>query len=161
INIVVSEGVVAATGQEDVGDALSILKSVLSLTIPLAFVVAALRRSLDRAAVADLVVGVSQQATAVSVRDALRRALADPGLDLFVWSPDRQAYRGAEGATGDPPVDRRLRREVDDAAGRPLAVVLADPALRGRPDLVDAAVRAATLGLENARLHADLLAQLD
>jgi signal transduction histidine kinase len=161
INIIVIEGVIFATGQEDVDDALSILKSVLSLTIPLAFVAAALRRSLDRAAVADLVIGVSQPATTESVRDALRRALADPGLDLFVWSPDRQAYVNADGSTGDPLVDQRMRRDVDDAAGRPLAVVLTDPALRRRPDLLDAAIRAATLGLENARLHADLLAQLD
>jgi signal transduction histidine kinase len=152
---------IAATGQEDVGDALSILKSVFSITIPLAFVAAAVRRSLDRAVVVDLLIGVSQPATTGSIRDALRRALADPHLDLFVWSPDRRAYVSADGSTGAPPVDGRLRRDVDDAAGRPLAVVLTDPALRRRPDLLDAAIRAATLGLENARLHADLLAQLD
>jgi signal transduction histidine kinase len=161
INIIVIESLIAATGQEDVGDALAIVKAVFSLTVPLAFLAAALRRSLDRAAVADLVIGVSQPATTASVRDALRRALADPGLDLFVWLPDRQAYVNADAATGDPPMDRRLRREVDDATGRRLAVVLTDPALRRRPDLLDAAIRAATLGLENARLHADLLAQLD
>jgi signal transduction histidine kinase len=46
-------------------------------------------------------------------------------------------------------------------AGRPLAVVLTDPALLRRPDLLDAAIRAATLGVENARLHAELLGQLD
>src|SRR5262249_57273453 len=113
-----------AAGWKDVGAALGIVDSVLSIATPWAFVVAALRRSLDRAAVADLVVGTGQPATAVSIRDALRRALADPGLDLFVWSPDRQTYVDADGATGDPPVDHRLRREVDDAAGRPLAVVL-------------------------------------
>jgi signal transduction histidine kinase len=161
INIIVTEGVAIAGRQNDVGDALAILYAVLGLTIPLAFVAAALRRSLDRAAVADVVIGVSQPGTTESVRNALRRALADPDLDLFVWSPERQTYVDAHGATGDPRVDRRLRRQVDDAAGRPLAVVLTDPALRRRPDLVDAAVGAATLGLENARLHADLLAQLD
>jgi signal transduction histidine kinase len=161
INIVVSEGVIAATGQENVGNLLSILKSVFSITIPLAFVAAAVRRSLDRAGVADLVVSVSQPTTTVSVRDALRRALADPRLDLFVWLPDRHAYVSADGAPGDPPADRRLRREVNDTAGRPLAVVLTDPALLRRPDLLDAAIRAATLGVENARLHAELLGQLD
>jgi signal transduction histidine kinase len=39
-------------------------------------------------------------------------------------------------------------------------VVLLDPTLERRTDILDAAVRAAALNLENARLHAELLAQL-
>ncbi len=116
------------------------------LLIPAAFLAAAIRRRLDRAAVADLVSGIAQPATVESVRESLRRALADPGLDLFTGDP--------------PPDDGRLGLEIADSAGRPLAHVRTVPELRRRGDVVTAALGAAALSLENARLHSDLQEQL-
>ncbi|GIH81303.1 hypothetical protein [Planobispora longispora] len=129
-----------------VPDVVSISAVAAPLLIPAAFLAAAIRRRLDRAAVADLVTGIAQPATAESVREALRRALADPGLDLFA---------------GDPPdADGRLDLEITDSAGRPLAHVRTAPELRRRGDVVEAALGAAALSLENARLHTDLQQQL-
>jgi signal transduction histidine kinase len=160
VSYVVLEAVRALTGSEDVGAGLGVSSNLVMLTVPLAFGAAALRRRLDRSAVADLVLGVPQPATVAAVRDALRRVLADPALQVWVWLPDRASY--TDGAQTVPVVvqDGRLRREVCDAHGGRLAVVLTDPTLDRRADLVDAAVRAAALSLENARLHAELLARL-
>ena len=136
-----------------------IANSSVFLLIPLAFLVAAVRRMLDRATVADIVVSVPQPATVEAVRAALSRALADPDLRVRLWSPETDSYSIVAGPA-DPPTDpQRLATEIRDAHGGPLAVIETDPTVRLRPDLLDTAVGAATLGLENARLHADLLAR--
>ena len=57
-------------------------------------------------------------------------------------------------------VDGRLCRDLRDTRGERLAVVRTDTSLDRRADLLDSAVRAAALSLENARLHAALLDQL-
>jgi signal transduction histidine kinase len=153
--------VAVATGSDDAGWSVTLASRLVMLTVPVAFAAAALRRRLDRSAVADLVLAIPQPATVGAVRDALRGALADPTLDVYLWLPDHLSYTDGIGtAQGPPPVDGRLRREVSDASGSRLAVVLADPHLDRRADLVDAAIRAAALSLENARMHAELLAQL-
>jgi signal transduction histidine kinase len=147
------------TGSDDNGPALAISSDLVALTVPVAFAIAALRRRLDPSAVAALVLAIPQPATVAAVRDALRRALVDPTLDVYVWLPDRQTYTDGTGPV-QVADDGRLRREITDAPGGRLAVVLTDPTLERRVDLVDATVRAAALSLENARLHAELLAQL-
>jgi signal transduction histidine kinase len=147
-------------GNEDVGLPLDLASNLAVLMIPVAFAATTLRRRLDRSAVADLVLAIPQPATVAVVRDALRRVLIDPSLQVYVWLPDRQSYTDGTDILGVLDSDDRLRREVADARGGHLAVVLLDPTLERRHDLVDAAVRAAALNLENARLHAELLARL-
>jgi len=147
-------------GNEDVGRSLNLASQLVLLMIPVAFAATALRRRLDRSAVADLVLAIPQPATVTSVRDALRRVLVDRSLQVYVWLPDRDAYTDGTVTLDTLDDGARLRREVTDGRGGRLAVVLLDPTLERRADLVDAAVRAAALNLENARLHAELLAQL-
>jgi signal transduction histidine kinase len=155
------QAVALVTGGDDPGRSLNLLSSLVVLTIPVAFAAAALRRRLDRSAVADLVLAIPQPPTVPAVRDALRVAMADPALDVYVWLPDQSAFTDGTGiVTGDPRADGRMRREVTDVRGDRLAIVLTDSDLNRRPDVVDAAVRAAALSLENARMHAELLAQL-
>jgi signal transduction histidine kinase len=155
------QAVALVTGSDDPGRSLNLLSSLVVLTIPVAFAAAALRRRLDRSAVADLVLAIPQPPTVPAVRDALRVAMADPALDVYVWLPDQSAFTDGTGiVTGDPRADGRMRREVTDVRGDRLAIVLTDSDLNRRPDVVDAAVRAAALSLENARMHAELLAQL-
>jgi signal transduction histidine kinase len=147
-------------GNEDVGWPLDLATNLVMLMIPVAFAASALQRRLDRSAVADLVLAIPQPTTVAAVRDALRKALIDPSLQAYVWLPDRRAYTDGTAILETLDGEGRLRREVTDARGGHLAVVLLDPTLERRADLVDAAVRAAALNLENARLHAELLAQL-
>jgi signal transduction histidine kinase len=157
---VVRSAVQYTIGTEDVGWPLVLATNLIMLMIPVAFAASALQRRLDRSAVADLVLAIPQPATVAAVRDALRRALVDPSLQVYVWLPDRSAYTDGTDVLESLDGGGRLRREVTDARGGHLAVVLLDPTLERRTDLVDAAVRAAALNLENARLHAELLAQL-
>ena len=171
VPVVVSAGAVAVayvllqivavvTRSENSSPVLNLTTALVVLTVPVAFAAAELRRRLDRAAVADLVLAIDQPATVAAVRDALRTALRDPTLAVYVWLPDRELY--TDGSTpGAVPADGdRHRLEVHDSRGGRLAIVTADPQLRHRADLVDAVVRAAALSLENARLHAELMAQL-
>ncbi|MEV4512265.1 ATP-binding protein [Dactylosporangium sp. NPDC049525] len=147
-------------GTEDVGWPLELASNLVVLMIPVAFAATALRRRLDRSAVADLVLAIPQPATVGSVRDALRRVLIDPSLEVYVWLAERATYTDGTDVLDTLDGAGRLRRDVTDARGGQLAVVLLDPTLERRADLVDAAVRAAALNLENARLHAELVAQL-
>jgi signal transduction histidine kinase len=144
----------------DPGPALNVASNLVVLTVPVAFAVTALRRRLDRSAVADLVLNIPQPATVFAVRDALRHALLDPTLEVYIWLPDRQYYTDGDSTVPAVPADGRMRRDLYDGRGGPLAVVLIDGNLQRRTDLVDAAVRAAGLSVENARLHTDLLHQL-
>jgi signal transduction histidine kinase len=147
-------------GTLDVGPLGFYVGSLPFLLIPAAFIVASIQRRLDRAAVAEAVTSVQQPATVESVRQGLRQALADPALDVLVWLPDQQIYVDAEGRPSEPDRPGRLRRDVTDSRGGPLAAVLTDPALARRVDVVDIALHTAALSLENARLHAELMARV-
>jgi signal transduction histidine kinase len=115
--------------------------------------------------VADVVVGLSGAATAEEVRDRLRTALRDPSLEVLYWVPEESSYVSTTGGlVADAPESDtadRLVVPVRASDGGRLALVLADPSLRrhGRP--VTAAVSAAGLALENARLQAGIRAQLE
>jgi signal transduction histidine kinase len=144
---------------------LRLVHAVALLAVPVAFAGAALRRRLERGAVADVVVGLSGAATVEEVRDRLRTALRDPSLEVLYWVPEETSYVDTAGRlVADAPEHDTADRVVIPVAasddGR-LALVLGDPSLRrhGRP--VTAAVSAAGLALENARLQAGIRAQLE
>jgi signal transduction histidine kinase len=144
---------------------LRLLHALSLLAVPVAFAGAALRRSLERGAVADVVVGLSGAATAEDVRDRLRTALRDPSLEVLYWVPEEGSYVDTAGRlVPDAPehdTADRLVLPVRASDGGRLALVLGHPSLHrhGRP--VSAAVSAAGLALENARLQAGIRAQLE
>ena len=138
------------------------IQAVMMLLVPGAFLVAAVRGRLARAAVADLVLGLTGPATADVVRDGLREVLYDPALDVLYWVAGARGYVDSAGRAGDPGAARgRLVVPVQAADGQPLAVIVADPSLQGHRGLVDAAVSAAAMALENARLQASVRAQVE
>jgi signal transduction histidine kinase len=95
------------------------------------------------------------------VRDALARSLGDPSLQLALWLPERGAFVDAAGREVELPGDERRRAVTHlEHAGEPLAALVHDPSLLEEPELVQAAGVAARLALENARLQADMRAQL-
>jgi signal transduction histidine kinase len=89
----------------------------------------------------------------------LAEALADPLAELWFWLPETGAYADAVGAAAEPPVDARARREIrrDDAR---TALLLHDPTLLERRDLLDGVVAAAALSIEMARLRVEVRIQL-
>jgi signal transduction histidine kinase len=89
----------------------------------------------------------------------LALALGDPLAELFFWLPETEAYADARGEVVELPVDARARRELlrDDTR---TAMLLHDPTLLDRRDLLDGVVSAASLSIEMARLRVEVRIQL-
>jgi signal transduction histidine kinase len=94
-----------------------------------------------------------------SARDALRRALADPDLDIIYprvgtggWIDEfGEATTTAAAGRAFTPIDR---------GGKPVAALIHDPSLLDDPERMQAATEAASLAIDNERLKAQLQAQL-
>jgi signal transduction histidine kinase len=131
------------------------------LVIPVVLLYGVVRRRLARFRVADLVMRVNRATSPDEVQEALQRTLADPGLRVLFWSADQAEYVDVQGRlANDAPPAGRLALPVTDRNGEPLAVVHADASVAHHRDLLAAALAASSLSLENAALHASLLARL-
>ena len=86
--------------------------------------------------------------------------MGDPRLGLALYSPTRSAYVDLDGAAVGPVPQGRHAIEVPAADGTPIARIDVDERLAARPELTGSVVRAAVVALDNARLQADLRAQL-
>jgi signal transduction histidine kinase len=90
----------------------------------------------------------------------LAEALQDPLAEIFFWVPETGAWADTTGdRLEELPHDERLRRDIrrDDT---PTAVLLHDPALLARRDLLDGILAAAALSIEMARLRVEVRLQL-
>ena len=124
--------------------------------IPLAFLAGLLRTTVQRAAVGDLVVELADASSPGEVRDALARTLGDPSLELAFRLPNQEGYVDGTGRPVMPPdPDTRGVTVVDDIA------LVYDESLRENPAAVLSAAAAVGLALDNARLQAELRAQLE
>jgi signal transduction histidine kinase len=120
-----------------------------------------LRARLARVHVGELVVHL-EETPVDGLRDELALALEDPTLGLGLWIPDRGIYVDAAGTELPVPEDGAERAvTLIEHEGAPLAVLVHDPTLREEPKLVEAVAAAARLALVNARLHAEVRAQLE
>jgi signal transduction histidine kinase len=130
--------------------------------IPFGFLAGLLSLQMGRVAIAGLVTELGDMPTPGRLRDALANALGDPTLVVGYWSPGAGAYLASDGSTVPlpGPGDRRgsMRLERD---GRPMAVIVHDPALEQDPGLVAAVGAAVRLTVENERLTAEVASQLD
>jgi DNA-binding CsgD family transcriptional regulator len=127
------------------------------IAIPIAFLLGVLRTRLQHAAVGELVVELSEVASAAGVRDALARTLGDPSLELAFWLPGKGRYVDLNGKPMTLP--REGGRAVTELEG--VAALVYDSSLLEDPGLVRSAGAAARLALENARLQAELRSQLE
>lgn len=130
------------------------------IALPLALLWGLLRARLARVHVGELVVHL-EQSTPGELRDELALALEDPTLEVAFWLPERRAFVDVNGRPYVVPEDgptRAVTRLEQD--GEPLAALIHDPTLREEPKLVEAVAAAARLALRNARLHAEVSAQL-
>jgi signal transduction histidine kinase len=120
---------------------------------------AAVRTRVQRRAVAQITANLGQAPPPGSLQAALAQAVGDPGLRIAYWLPDGQRYVDANGRPVAEPVaapGRAVTALVRD--GRQIAVVFHTVAL---PDLERELGAAVRLALENERLQAQALAQLD
>jgi len=120
---------------------------------------ATVRTRSQRRAVARIVTSLGQAPPPGSLRAALAKAVGDPALQIAYWLPNSEHYVDAEGRPVPEPVaapGRAVTTLIRD--GRRIAVVSHTAAL---PDLERELGAAVRLALENERLQAEALAQLD
>ena len=129
--------------------------------LPLALLVGLLQARLAHAAFADRLLPRLDGTPPHELRDVLARALGDPTLELAFWLPERESYVGPGGEPVTLPDEDRQRCVTRlEHDGKPIAALVHDRALTEDPALVEAASAAAAMALENARLHAEVQAQL-
>jgi signal transduction histidine kinase len=120
---------------------------------------AAVRTRVQRRAVARIATSLGRAPPPGSLHAALAQAVGDPELQIAYWLPNAQHYMDATGRPVAEPVaapGRAITALVRD--GRRIAVVSHTAAL---PDLEPELGAAVRLALENERLQAEALAQLD
>jgi signal transduction histidine kinase len=120
---------------------------------------AAVRTRVQRRAVARIATSLGQAPPPGSLQAALAQAIGDPELHIAYWLPDSRRHVDASGRPVAQPVTgpgRVVTALVRD--GRRIAVVSHTAALPDLEPEIGAAVR---LALENERLQAEALAQLD
>jgi signal transduction histidine kinase len=136
-------------------------RELVFASIPIAVLAVLLQRRLARGAVAGLVVELGGGATSLDLREALRRALGDPSLEVAYWVPATGRYVDAGGSpVGLPTQEAGRAATVVEREGEPIAALIHDPALAENDELVQSVCAAAALTLENARLQAELRARL-
>jgi len=132
---------------------------VAVLLLAAGLVWAAVRMRVQRRAVARIATSLGQAPPPGSLQAALAQAAGDPELQIAYWLPNSEHYVDAEGRPVAEPTaapGRAITTLVRD--GRQIAVVSHTAAL---PDLERELGAAVRLALENERLQAEALAQLD
>ena len=134
---------------------------VVTVLVPISFLIGLQRTRIDRAAVGDLVVELgagSREPGALA--DALAERLHDPSLEI--------AYRVGDGYVDDegrpftlpsPGAGRGVT--IVESDGEPVAAVVHDDVVTHEPELVEAVLAAARLAIANERLRAEIRAQLE
>jgi signal transduction histidine kinase len=118
-----------------------------------------LRTRAQRRSVARIVATLGEVPAPGSLESALARAVRDPDLRIAYWLSDPERYVDAAGRSVPKPVaapGQALTTLVQD--GRPVAVVSHTASLPNLEREIGSAVR---LGIENERLQAELLYQLE
>jgi signal transduction histidine kinase len=141
---------------------LELLRTMSLAAVPLCFLIGLLRERLAYARVGDLVrdLGSTAEPASPDITAALARALGDPSLVVAFPVDGGHVDSHGRPVTLPPPGDPRIITPVGNPAA-PLALLIHDRTLREEPALLLAAGSAARLALDNARLHAQVRAQLE
>jgi len=149
-----------AVSSPEAKDATLLANEAALVALAVSLLAGLLRWPWERAEVTDFVVELGE-ARSGTLRDALARALGDPTLELGYWLPESGAYVDAAGyrlelpAAGSARAVTRVERD-----GQAVAVLVHDPVVLDDPGLVEAVAAAARLAASNARLQAEVRAQV-
>lgn len=128
--------------------------------VPLGILLGVLRRRTGQEAIARLAVHLDGGTDPGRLRTALREALEDPTLEVYL--PDgEQGWVGSTGWVPAVPRQEGSATTVLEGDDGPLAVVTHDPILQEDPSLVAAAVAVLRFAVENERLGRVVNEQLD
>ncbi len=131
------------------------------VAIPIAMLTQMARARFAHLGISDLLVSLRGDVAPEHLRGAFARALHDPSVTVAFWLPEYDAYADADGQPVEiEPGPGRAVTPID-RDGKRIAVLEHDDALLADRGLLDAVTAAAGFALENARLQAELRAQLD
>ena len=119
------------------------------------------RERRNRATVRRLTAELGASPPAGKLRDRLAAAVGDSALEVAYWLPGSRRFVDAQGRATNPPT-AAPGRAVSQVArdGKPVAVIVHDAALLDSRELASEIGSAARLAVENERLQAEVLAQL-
>jgi signal transduction histidine kinase len=132
--------------------------------VPVAVVGGLAWSHLHRAAVADLILALTPDTDGDRLQEALARCLGDPSLRLLfpLDAPDDPgSYLDVDGQPARSSVANGRATTTVTLDGGVIAVLEHDRALLDEPRLLDSTVAASRLALHNAKLTAQVRAQLD
>ncbi len=155
---------VPASARTAEGELRVLVLAILRIGVAVGLLLGVLRDTAARGRIADLVIGLGDLPSIAVLETSLRDALGDPSVQVYRWDVALAGFRDADGRPATPPDDGPARAVVaidDTGAEAPGLRIALDPALRDDPGLVAAAVAAIRLAVENERLQAEVLAQLD
>ena len=156
----VSEAVIGVSDHSELTrEALFWWQMAVLAAIPISLLVGLLRSRLARAAVADML-PLLENTPSTELSRTLGNALGDPTLQVAFWYPEEGIWVDAEGNAVVLPPESSGRSVTRVEHGGPVAALIHDPALVHEPHLVEDVAAAAGLTLQNARLQAELQAQL-
>jgi signal transduction histidine kinase len=138
---------------------------LVAVALPFGFLAGLLRTRLGRGAVGDLVVELGRRAAPAEHLDAaLARVLGDPTIRVLYRVPSASGALVYVDAAGRPAAlpEAGAGQAVTtvEEGGEPVAALVYDAALAEEPELLEATVAAARLAIDNARLQAEVRAQL-
>jgi signal transduction histidine kinase len=143
----------------DANEAVLLAYEVVLCAVAVGLLVGLLRASWEQAMVTDLVVELAETRSG-TLREALARALGDPTIEVGYWLPESEGYVDARGRPVDlSEVTGRAVTPIE-WQGRPLVALVHDPAVLDDPGLLESIASAARLAASNARLQAEVRAQL-
>jgi signal transduction histidine kinase len=162
VGLVIAGGAAAGTisPSQGVRDARVLAQALALCVLAFALLAGLIARPWERVPLADLVVELGE-ARSGTFRTALARTLGDPTLQVGFWSPEVAGYVDEAGRPLQfPPAgsDRSVTRI--EREGHTVAALVHDPAVLDEPELVGALAAASRLEASQARLRAEVRAQL-
>ena len=142
------------------GNVAHLLSLLAFISVPYFFLAGLARTRLARADVGRLFADIPENPTADEVHSAFAHALHDPSVLVLNWLPERESYVDLDGRPVElGPNDSRTWTLVE-YEGRRVGAIVHDPSLLEQPELLEAAVATARIGLEKDRLATELRARL-
>jgi class 3 adenylate cyclase len=130
--------------------------------IPVMLFLANIGRRLIQLRIAGMVAEINLARTPASIQAALRRALDDRSLLIYLWSREHEQYVDAEGrSVGGDNLPHRLTVDVTNPDGSASARIVADESVAHHPELLQAAREAGGLALHNSALQTSLVATIE
>ncbi|HRV60887.1 MAG TPA: histidine kinase, partial [Solirubrobacterales bacterium] len=154
--------VFSIAGLDSAENIAGIFTAIMATALPFAFLVGLARSRLVRGeALGRMLERVAHENDPVKMQEAVAEALGDPSVELAFWLPGTESYVDARGLPIDEPEtdSGRAASEVT-MEGRKVALIIHDDALLEEPEKIEAVSRGAALAFENARLEAEVRANV-